>query len=199
MDLLVPSVLGFKYYLAILNDCSYHLWTFPLRHKSDTFSTIAHFSPLLPPNLAPPSKVCNVTMVGSSTILSLVLSSSHMVLLSVSCVHTRRKKMAKPSVFCAPSTTSSDPSSSKPISLLPLGWTLSTLPPTFSTAIPQKLYSFPPPTTPSMDARPLILISMFLAVGSIPTHLPLLPTNSLLAPSYVSFSATLSIKKVINV
>jgi hypothetical protein len=40
---LVSSISRFKYYLAILDDCSHLLWTFPLRLKSDTFSTIAQF------------------------------------------------------------------------------------------------------------------------------------------------------------
>ena len=39
----VVSVLDYKYYLVILDDCSHHLWTFPLRLKSDTFSTLANF------------------------------------------------------------------------------------------------------------------------------------------------------------
>ena len=39
----VPSVSGFKYYLVVLDDCSHYLWTFPLRVKSDTFSTLANF------------------------------------------------------------------------------------------------------------------------------------------------------------
>ena len=39
----VVSVSGYKYYLVILDDCSHHLWTFPLRLKSDTFSTLANF------------------------------------------------------------------------------------------------------------------------------------------------------------
>jgi hypothetical protein len=39
----VASVSGYKYYLVILNDCSHFLWTFPLRLKSDAFSTLANF------------------------------------------------------------------------------------------------------------------------------------------------------------
>jgi hypothetical protein len=34
---------GYKYYLVILDDCTHYLWTFPLRLKSDTFSTLAQF------------------------------------------------------------------------------------------------------------------------------------------------------------
>jgi hypothetical protein len=39
----VISVSGFKYYLVILDDCSHFLWTFPLKLKSDTFSTLSNF------------------------------------------------------------------------------------------------------------------------------------------------------------
>jgi len=36
-------VSGFKYYLVILDDHSHYLWTFPLRLKSDTYTTLTHF------------------------------------------------------------------------------------------------------------------------------------------------------------
>ena len=39
----IVSVSGHKYYLVILDDCSHFLWTFPLRLKSDTFSTLSNF------------------------------------------------------------------------------------------------------------------------------------------------------------
>jgi hypothetical protein len=39
---LVTSISSFKYYLVIL-DHTHYLWTFPLRLKSDTFSTLANF------------------------------------------------------------------------------------------------------------------------------------------------------------
>jgi hypothetical protein len=39
----VVSISGYKYYLVILDDCTHYLWTFPLRVKSDTFSTLATF------------------------------------------------------------------------------------------------------------------------------------------------------------
>jgi hypothetical protein len=37
----IVSSSGSKYYLAILDDFSYYLWTFPLRLKSDTFTTLS--------------------------------------------------------------------------------------------------------------------------------------------------------------
>uniref|UniRef100_A0A0A9BH25 Integrase catalytic domain-containing protein n=1 Tax=Arundo donax TaxID=35708 RepID=A0A0A9BH25_ARUDO len=33
---------GYKYYLIILDDCSHYVWTFPLRLKSDTFTTLTN-------------------------------------------------------------------------------------------------------------------------------------------------------------
>jgi hypothetical protein len=39
----IISVSGFKYYLVIVDDCSHFLWTFPLRLKSQTFSTLSNF------------------------------------------------------------------------------------------------------------------------------------------------------------
>jgi len=39
----IVSVSGYKYYLVILDDYSHHLWTFPLRLKFDTYSTLTHF------------------------------------------------------------------------------------------------------------------------------------------------------------
>ena len=39
----VVSVSGYKYYLVVLDDCSHYLWTFPLRLKSDTFTTLSNF------------------------------------------------------------------------------------------------------------------------------------------------------------
>jgi hypothetical protein len=37
-------VLSSKYYLVILDDFTHYLWTFPLKLKSDTFTTLSHFS-----------------------------------------------------------------------------------------------------------------------------------------------------------
>ena len=39
----VLSMSGYKYYLVIVDDFSHYSWTFPLRAKSDTFSTLTHF------------------------------------------------------------------------------------------------------------------------------------------------------------
>jgi hypothetical protein len=39
----VFSVSGYKYYLVILDDFTHYLWTFSLRLKSDTFTTLSNF------------------------------------------------------------------------------------------------------------------------------------------------------------
>jgi hypothetical protein len=39
----VISVSGSKYYLVILDDFTHYLWTFPLKQKSDTFTTLSNF------------------------------------------------------------------------------------------------------------------------------------------------------------
>lgn len=39
----IVSVFGYKYYLIIIDDCSHYAWIFPLRLKSDNFTTISNF------------------------------------------------------------------------------------------------------------------------------------------------------------
>jgi hypothetical protein len=39
----VVSVSGSKYYLVILDNYTNYLWTFPIKLKSDTFTTLSHF------------------------------------------------------------------------------------------------------------------------------------------------------------
>jgi hypothetical protein len=39
----VVNVSGSKYYLVILDDYTHYLWTFPLKLKSDTFTTLSYF------------------------------------------------------------------------------------------------------------------------------------------------------------
>jgi hypothetical protein len=39
----VVSVSGSKYYLIILDDFTHYLWTFPLKLKCDTFTTLSNF------------------------------------------------------------------------------------------------------------------------------------------------------------
>jgi hypothetical protein len=46
----VISVSSSKYYLVILNDFTHYLWTFPLKQKSDTFTTLSIFLLMLLPS-----------------------------------------------------------------------------------------------------------------------------------------------------
>jgi hypothetical protein len=62
----VVSISGDKYYLVILDDHSHFVWTFSLRVKSDTFSTLSHFSLMSLHSLTAPSKQSSVTMTVSS-------------------------------------------------------------------------------------------------------------------------------------
>jgi hypothetical protein len=39
----IVSVSGYKYYLVILDDCTHYLWTYSLKLKSDTFTTLSNF------------------------------------------------------------------------------------------------------------------------------------------------------------
>jgi hypothetical protein len=39
----VLIISGYKYYLVVLDDFTHYLWTFPLRLKSDTFTTLSNF------------------------------------------------------------------------------------------------------------------------------------------------------------
>jgi hypothetical protein len=39
----IVSVSGSKYYLFILDDFTHYLWNFPLKLKSDTFTTLSNF------------------------------------------------------------------------------------------------------------------------------------------------------------
>jgi hypothetical protein len=127
----ITSVSGHKYYLAILDDCSHYLWTFPLRLKSDTFSTLTNFFAYVRTQfgiLVSPSRVCNVTMVANSIISTLAIFSPPMEFFYACLVLTLPRKMARPNALFAPSIMSSARFSSKPASLPLSGLLLLVLP-----------------------------------------------------------------------
>jgi hypothetical protein len=101
----IPSVSGYKYYLVILDDCSHYLWTFPLRLKSDTFPTIAHFFSFVATQFGTTIKNLQCDNVVSSTIPTLEPSFFHMVSTFGCRVPTPPNKMVAPNVSYAPSTT----------------------------------------------------------------------------------------------
>jgi hypothetical protein len=98
-DLWTPHVFslsGYKYYLVILDDFSHFLWTFPLRLKSDTFTTLTS-SPGSPPSSVAGSVHYSVTMAESSTIMPLDRSSSPMSSSYASRAHTPLPRTARQS------------------------------------------------------------------------------------------------------
>ncbi|KAL8161008.1 hypothetical protein V2J09_012497, partial [Rumex salicifolius] len=66
----ILSFSGFKYYLVIIDDYSYYVWTFPLKHKSDTSSCLKKFityttfasSDAYVTPLSPPPQLTNLTL-----------------------------------------------------------------------------------------------------------------------------------------
>jgi hypothetical protein len=98
----VVSVSGYKYYLVILNDHSYFMWTFPLRVKSDTFSLCHIFSLMFPHRLAAPSKPSSAIMAMSSITPPLVHSSPPKGFFYGCLVPTLHHGVVKPSASSAP-------------------------------------------------------------------------------------------------
>jgi hypothetical protein len=50
----IVSNAGHKYYLAVLDDYTHYLWTFPLRHKSEVLPTLCTFFGIRPHSISPP-------------------------------------------------------------------------------------------------------------------------------------------------
>jgi hypothetical protein len=93
---LVISVFGYKYYLVIPDDCSHYLWTFPLKLKSDMFSTLSHFFTYVLSS-APPSRQSSATMDVSLITPAPARSSSPMAPTFVCHAPTPPPKTVKPS------------------------------------------------------------------------------------------------------
>jgi hypothetical protein len=86
---LVVSISGYKYYLVILDDHSYFLWTFPLCVKSDTFSSLSIFFTYVCTQFARTIKVveCNNGREFDNT-SSCAFFVTKWVLLRMSCPYT---------------------------------------------------------------------------------------------------------------
>jgi hypothetical protein len=56
----ILDVSSYKYYLVIFDDCTHYSWTFSLRHKSDTFSTLSHFFTSMSTQFGYPHPECPV-------------------------------------------------------------------------------------------------------------------------------------------
>jgi hypothetical protein len=72
------SISGYKCYLVILDDFSHYMWTFPLRHKSDTFTSLTYLHECRL-SLGASFEVINVITEGSLITPHLVPSFSPMV------------------------------------------------------------------------------------------------------------------------
>jgi hypothetical protein len=103
----VVSVSDYKYYLVILDDYTHYLWIFPLKHKSDTFTTLSYFLPMCLLNSTGLSKLSCATTGMSSTTLPPISSSCRTAPSSGCCVLTRPHKKVKLNVLFVRLTMSS--------------------------------------------------------------------------------------------
>jgi hypothetical protein len=168
----VPSMYGFKYYLANLDDCSHHLWTFPLRLKFDTFSTIAHFFSYVATQFRTTIKSVqcdNGREFDNSSSRAFFLS--HGVILRMSCPYTSQQNGKAERVL---RTVNNIIRSLFFHAHLPLssGLRLFIPPPIFSTVTPLKPSPFPPLTRPCTILLPTTPTSVSLAVDVIPISPP---------------------------
>jgi hypothetical protein len=88
----VVSVSGYKYYLVIIDDYSHYTWTFPLRLKSDTFTTISNFFPHVRTQFGASVKAVqcdNGREFDNSSARTFFLS--HGAILRMSCPHTSQQ------------------------------------------------------------------------------------------------------------
>ena len=192
----VASVLGYKYYLVILDGCSHFLWTFPLRLKSETFSTLSNFFNYVRTQFGSTVKSIqcdNGREFDNSSARHFFLLNG--IALRMSCPYTsqqngKAERFAQQMMCFGPSSSRClcpRPTGLKPFMLRPISLT-----------------SSPPKHSP---LRYLSLLSMastrptptcvFLAVNAILTYPPLPRTNWHLDSLFVSFSATLLNTKAI--
>jgi IS30 family transposase len=85
-------VSGYKYYLIIIDDYSHYTWTFPLRLKSDTFTTISNFFAYVRTQFGTSVKVVqcdNGREFDNSLARTFLLS--HGAILHMSCPHTSQQ------------------------------------------------------------------------------------------------------------
>jgi len=121
----IKSVSGYKYYLVILDDHSHFLWTFPLRLKSETFSTLANFFSYVTTQFG-----CTIKNVQCDNGREFDNSSARFFFLThgVCPVLTPPPKTGRLNAFFAPLTILCAPFSSKLPCLLPTGLKAFTLP-----------------------------------------------------------------------
>jgi hypothetical protein len=104
---LVISVLGYKYYPVILDDFTHYLWTFPLKLKSDTFTTLSNSLLMCLISSAGRSKPSSATTGVSLTTLPPGSSSCRVTHSSGYRTHTHPRRIVKPNVSFVPLIMSS--------------------------------------------------------------------------------------------
>jgi hypothetical protein len=85
----ILSISGYKYYLVVLDDFTHYLWTFPLRLKYDTFTTLSNFFSYVSTQFGSTIKTIqcdNKREFDNSCTRSFLLT--HGVLLRMSCPYT---------------------------------------------------------------------------------------------------------------
>jgi hypothetical protein len=181
---------GYKYYLAILDDCSHFLWTFPLLLKSDTFPTIANFFSFVATQFGTTIKSLqcnNGREFDNSHARAFFLS--HGVHLRMSCPYTSQQNGRAECVLC---TVNNIVRSLLFQAHLPAPYWVEAL----HTATyllnlhPTSTLNYSTPHHALFGRPHLTTISVSLAVSAIPTYLPLPPINSLPAPPCVSSMVT---------
>jgi hypothetical protein len=100
----VVSVSSSKYYLLILDDFTHYLWTFSLKLKFDTFTTLFNFFLVCLISLAGRSKLSSATTGMSLTTLPPGSSSCRMTHSSRCRAHTHPYRMVKANVSFVPLT-----------------------------------------------------------------------------------------------
>jgi hypothetical protein len=133
----IPNISSYKYYLVILDDCSHFLWTFPLRLKSDRFSTLTQFFTYVSTQFGVTIKNVECDNGREFDNSSRTFLANHGVTLRMSCPYTS-SQMERPSELFAPLTTFFALSYSKLACPRPTRLRLFIPPPIFSTAIPLK-------------------------------------------------------------
>jgi hypothetical protein len=88
----IVSFSGYKYYLVVLDDFTHYSWTFPLRNKSDTCTTIQHFFEFVSTQYHVTIQCLQCDNGGKFLTTSLrAFFSHHGVIFRLSCPHTSPK------------------------------------------------------------------------------------------------------------
>lgn len=183
----VVSISGYKYYLILLDDCSHYSWTFPLRLKSDTFSTISHFFAYVRTQFGTVIKSIqcdNDREFDNSAARHFFLN--HGVVLRMSCPHTSQQNGKAERIIR--STNNIMRSLMFQASLPPSYWAEALHTATYLLNLhPTKHFNFVHHTMLSTVCSHLILIYVFLDVAAIQTLHPPHKISFPLALHYVFF------------